>query len=211
MPGPERALLYLLAMETGLRWSELASLTRSSFDLDGDPPTVTVQAAYSKHRREDILPLRPTTAASIRRVFGEHAVELKTPLFPHMPKNRMGSKMIRVDLTAASERGKPMGKPAIPYVDPSGAVADFHALRHSFISALAQGGVHPKTAQDLARHSDINLTLSRYTHTLLEDRSDALGTLPDMSLKQPSRADLQATGTDGEKCLAPNLAPARTI
>lgn len=42
---------------------ELASLTESSFDFDTDNPTVTVAAAYSKHRREDVLPLHPTLAA----------------------------------------------------------------------------------------------------------------------------------------------------
>ena len=58
-------------------------------------------------------------------------------------------------------------------------VVDFHALRHSFITNLARGGVHPKTAQDLARHSDINLTLGFYTHTLVSERAEALNVLPD--------------------------------
>lgn len=44
-----RAMLYLLAVETGLRQNELRSLTRSSFALDADEPTVTIQAAYAKN------------------------------------------------------------------------------------------------------------------------------------------------------------------
>ena len=39
----------------------------------------------------------------------------------------------------------------IDYMDDGGRVADFHALLHSFISALATGGVAPKIAQSLAR------------------------------------------------------------
>ncbi len=39
-----------------------------------------------------------------------------------------------------------------------------HALRHTFISNLARAGIHPKTAQALARHSTITLTLDRYSH-----------------------------------------------
>ena len=39
-------------------------------------------------------------------------------------------------------------------------------------------GVHPKIAQSLARHSDINLTMNRYTHILLETQSEALKALP---------------------------------
>ena len=40
---------------------------------------------------------------------------------------------------------------------------DFHSLRVTFITALARGDVHPKKAQELARHSSINLTMQVYT------------------------------------------------
>lgn len=63
MTGPERAMLYRLAVESGLRANELRSLTVSSFDLKRC--TVTVEAAYSKHRRQDILPLRPDTTVEV--------------------------------------------------------------------------------------------------------------------------------------------------
>ena len=38
----------------------------------------------------------------------------------------------------------------------------------------APSGLHPKRAQDIAHRSDINLTLSRYTHTVIADRAAAL-------------------------------------
>ncbi|HLQ46929.1 MAG TPA: hypothetical protein VK137_19445 [Planctomycetaceae bacterium] len=41
LDGSTRAMLYRVAMMTGLRASELASLTAASFDLTADPPTVT--------------------------------------------------------------------------------------------------------------------------------------------------------------------------
>ena len=62
LSGDDRAMLYLTALFTGLRASELASLTEASFDFDATPPTVTLEAAYSKHRREDVLPLHPALA-----------------------------------------------------------------------------------------------------------------------------------------------------
>lgn len=82
--------------------------------------------------------------------------------------------------------------------DQDGNVADFHALRHTFISNLARGGVHPKLAQDLARHSDVNLTLSRYSHTVLAERSAALDALPDLSISplELEAEHARATGTD---------------
>ena len=48
--GEDRAILYVLAANSGFRCSELNSLTPESFDLVGDSPTVTVEAAYSKRR-----------------------------------------------------------------------------------------------------------------------------------------------------------------
>ncbi len=195
MPGPERAMLYRLAMETGLRWSELRSLRRSSFDLEGVPPTVTVEAAYSKHKREDVQPLRADTATALKAFFAASPALSEGTAFPHMPRGRYGAKLMRADLEAAG----------IPYEDKTGAVADFHSLRHSFVSALARGGVPPKTAMDLARHSDVNLTMRVYSHTAVQTRSKALDVLPD--LDAPSRTqEGRATGTDGKSCLVPCLA-----
>ncbi len=72
---------------------------------------------------------------------------------------------------------------------------DFHALRHTFGSLLAASGVHPKIAQDLMRHSDINLTMSRYTHTLLGQSAKAVEALPDFVSIQAT-AEAKRTGTD---------------
>ena len=47
-------MLYRLAVETGLRAGELRSLKVASFDLDHC--TLTLEAAYSKHRRQDTIP-----------------------------------------------------------------------------------------------------------------------------------------------------------
>jgi len=60
LPGPDRAMLYTLAAFTGLREAELVSLTPESFALDADPATVTVEAGYSKRRREDTSSCGPT-------------------------------------------------------------------------------------------------------------------------------------------------------
>ena len=51
--GPDRAMMYTLAAWTGFRKGEIGSLTLASLDLDGQPPTATVQASFSKRRRDD--------------------------------------------------------------------------------------------------------------------------------------------------------------
>lgn len=190
--GPERAMLYRLAIETGLRLNELRSLTVDSFDFEAC--TVTVNAAYSKRRRQDTLPLKPDTANMLKEFLRgklPHASALK------VPRRRYEAALLRADLEAAG----------IPYVDGSGRYADFHSLRHTTGSLLALSGVHPKVAQSIMRHSDINLTMSHYTHILRGQESKAVAALPDLSLPSKERQQAAATGTDGGINSAEYLAP----
>ncbi len=64
--GESRAVLYSLAVLSGLRASELHSLTPESFDLETDQPCLTVEAGYSKHRRKDVLPLHGALVPMLR-------------------------------------------------------------------------------------------------------------------------------------------------
>ena len=154
MDGAERTMLYETAIQTGLRASELRTLTVG--DLDFDDLTVTVQACYSKHRREDVLPLRRDLAAKL----AEH-VQGRSPqeaVFT-MPYPSAVCRMLKADLAEAG----------IPYRDDAGRVADFHAFRHTFISNIVRSGTTIKTAQTLARHSNPALTLGVYAHADLVD------------------------------------------
>ncbi len=184
MCGYERYLLYRFATETGLRANEIRTLTVGSFDFDN--LTVSVMAGDSKRKRPDILPIRTEMVVLLKEFFrGKIA---KTKVFGGTCKQltRKTSDMIKDDLDDAE----------IPYIDESGRYADFHSLRHTTGSLLAASGVHPKVAQSIMRHSDINLTMSRYSHTYLEQESEAISRLPDFSLNRKQRA--KATGTDGE-------------
>ncbi len=184
MAGVDRAMLYLVAINTGLRWSELRSLKRNSFDLESATPTVTVEAAYSKHRKKDILPLRDDIAVIIKDYFASSLALPTVKAFPTLPKKDVGAELIKHDLELAN----------IPYIDDFGKVADFHALRHSYISALASSGVHPSTAQALARHSTITLTMDRYTHSLIDSQKSAIESLP--QLRSIEANQHRQTGTD---------------
>jgi integrase len=192
LTGADRLVIYTLSANTGLRASELGSLTPGSFALDATPPTVTVQAGYSKHRREDVQPLRADVAQMMRQYIAGRPAE--RPLWPGT-WTEAGAEMVRFDLAAAG----------IPYQDDAGRYFDFHALRGQFISFLAATGVHPKVAQVLARHSTITLTMDYYTHLDVLDVSGALDKLP--SLSPGSRAERPSKGkgrpTVPETCLAP--------
>lgn len=191
LAGPDRSVLYRLAVESGLRAGELRSLTPESFDLGFDLATVSVAAAYSKRRRDDTLPLLQSTAAMLREYLSDKVPG--QPVFS-LPRREEFAKMLRKDLEAAG----------IPYRDSANRVVDFHALRHTFITNLAKGGVHPKTAQMLARHSTITLTMDRYSHAGRENEAEALATLPDLS-EDASRAAGEAS-RNGSAVLASGLA-----
>ena len=214
LSGSERHLVYRLALEAGLRASEIWSLTRASFDFDADSPTVTVQAGYSKRRRVDVLPLRSDLAEALKTYLGTKLPQARAF---RIPKSDKTAKMLRTDLRKAraewimaavpgTERRERKNSDFLKYRDETGRVADFHALRHTFITNLANSGTHPKVAQLLARHSTITLTMDRYTHSMWEQLGDALERLPDIS--RDPRQLARATGTTGgqerlARCLAP--------
>ena len=102
--------------------------------------------------------------------------------------------MLRIDLEAAG----------IPYVadGPDGPLfADFHALRHSYLTLLGKGGVDLRTAQELAAHSMPTLT-ARYVHHRLYDLVGAAEKLPNFLPPDSPLVEsqtLRMTGTDGQK------------
>ena len=65
----------------------------------------------------------------------------------------------------------------IPLTDDRGRTIDIHALRMSFIDRLAKAGVPPHIVQELARHSDISITMDHYTDVRVNDLHAALATI----------------------------------
>ncbi|QDS97084.1 Tyrosine recombinase XerC [Adhaeretor mobilis] len=162
--GEERARIYLISYLSGLRRGEIASLKPLSFDLKSPTPTLTVEAACSKHRRKDVLPLHPDLSAMLPAWLRGHPRNAK--LFPGLEKRRTWL-MVKRDLERVG----------IPYRNDEG-IADFHAAgRHSHITELLRSGVSLPEARELARHSDVNMTM-RYTHIGLQDQAEAIAHLP---------------------------------
>jgi integrase len=212
LTGRERSLVYRLSAEPGLRASELRSLTRASFTFGRKLASVTVEAGNSKRRRRDELPMRADTAALVR----DHVAH-KSPNAQafNLTTSDETANMLRADLADARaawlaesqtpEDGAERERSAfLVHVDDAGRHVDFHALRHTFMTNLARAGVHPATAQRLARHSDVRLTLGRYTHINLDEQREALETLPDLS--DFGQQTGRATGTDGRETIDPRLA-----
>ena len=162
--GEERARIYTLSYMTGLRKGELASLTPKSFKLSGKQPTVTVEAKSSKHRKKDVLPLHPELVPMLKTWI--KGLKPNQPLFEKLGKRKTWL-MVKKDLENAG----------IEYRNDEG-IADFHAAgRHTHITELLRNGATLPEARELARHSDVRMTM-RYTHISLDDQAKALKSLP---------------------------------
>ena len=212
--GEHRAMMYILSAWTGYRKKEIGSLTLRSFQLAEQPYTVTVQAGYSKRRRKDIQVLHPAVAELLNGWLGTQSSLRKTDLlFPvsgEVPggTERKTAKMMRTDLESARnkwieeaedevDRNRRLESNFLTYCDSEGLFADFHANRHTFITNLSKARVLPKVAQQLARHSDIRLTMDIYTHLELGDHEAAIESLPSppLCLDTSAGASPQATET----------------
>ncbi len=198
LTGPERAMIYRLALTTGLRAGEIKALTLDCIDFKAK--TLTLAGSHTKNKQAAILPLRDDVTAALRR----HTVgKLAGVAIFRMPHKT--ARMIKLDLEGARSHWiqQAAGNPAETarrkkddFLKPTTADgdADFHSLRHTFGSMLAASGIHPKTAQSLMRHSTISLTMDRYTHSYREAETQAIAALPDFS--RPTQEGEKATGTD---------------
>jgi integrase len=164
--------LFVVAVTTGLRQSELLGLRWPDVDL----AERRVHVRHALHWRDGVAELaEPKTTRSRRSVpLPTVAVEALAAL------PRAGVYVF------ANDAGGPL-HPGTAYHALQDALAaaeiprvSFHALRHSFASALVADGVHPRVIMALLGHSQIALTMNTYAHVIPElereaaERMDAL-------------------------------------
>jgi integrase len=168
LTGEDRHALYLASCCTGFRRSELAELVPESFDLDSDPPLVTLPRRDTKNRRGAVQPLPADVVLVLRDYL--RGRDAQKPIWPGKWRDR-AAEMLHADLDAAG----------IPFViqGPDGPLfADFHALRHSYVALLDQAGATLRQAMQLARHTDPKLTMRRYGRAHIRDLAACVNRLP---------------------------------
>jgi integrase len=167
----------LLALNTGMRRSELLSLEWPQVDLIGRGIRV-VNAKSSSGER--IIPMNETAYA----LFQDLAVERSSYLV--FPSNRKPGKRF-VDLKKAFKKALQLARIAHIRV---------HDLRHTFATRLVQAGVDLITVQHLLGHAKIAMT-ARYAHSPTRARVEAVERL---SALYPSEPDPNRTrGVIGSK------------
>ncbi len=183
--GYDRAVLYVIAGETGFRLREMVTLKVGSFDLDDC--SVSIERENAKDRKSATIPLRTKRTKQLREYFKGRGPD--EPAF-RMWKFPKGWKMIKADLEAAD----------IPYVDDDGLKGCFHSLRKTFITNLDKTDASLAERMTLARHSmKGNLTLDTYTQVRAYNLKRVVEQLPDLPWPGESSQseELRATGTDG--------------
>ncbi len=200
LKGESRAMLYSLALGTGFRVSELASLVRESFSLEDNTPTVTCAASYSKNRKEAVQPLPLSLIPSLNEWLDRQPMSKK--LWPGTWTEK-AAEMIALDAKATREdcirRLGSVKDDFLAIVNTDGQKLDFHALRHSYVTWIVKSGCNVRNAQMLARHSDVKLTLGVYSHVGLHDLASAVDQLPNFSMEHKIEYQ-RATGTDVNTC-----------
>lgn len=178
LPGQDRGCLYTFAARTGLRLGECRALRWLDLDLDGRTPVVTVRATHSKNRRTQSVPLLHDVVDALARMRvrkfpvqeGDHVFRIPTTIVDHLTRDahwaNLDGKLSKVGASdGAVER----------LVDGAGRILDFHSLRVTCATIMAQTGVSPQVAQKVMRHSAIEMTLRHYTKLDMVDLHRALG------------------------------------
>jgi integrase len=200
MSGEQRALLFAVAIQTGLRSGELRGLTRASLHLSAKRPYIRVEAGGTKNRCAAQQYLR----AELAERLVAHAAQMApgAPVF-RLPDAWDMAAMLREDLADArqawidavrhdAEQAKE--RTESDFLTPKnseGRTLDFHALRHTCGAWAAMGGASPKAMQTLMRHSTITLTLDTYGHLLPGEAAETVEKMPGFDSDEASAA----TGT----------------
>ncbi len=203
----DRAALYVVAAETGLRAGELKALRVNSFDFDGG--TVSLPREKTKDRKGATIPLKAKRARQLKDYFAGRSP--RDAAFP-MHKYPRTAEMVKADLRDAraawiretkdrAERRQRRQSDFLKYIDSDGLLACFHSLRNTFCTNLDKTDASVAERMTLARHSMRgNLTLGTYTTVRLFSLRRIVEQLPDLPF--PGAATeaeaMRATGTDGK-------------
>jgi integrase len=146
----EYRLALLTAYYTGLRRGELGQLQWADVLHKAEGTFIVVRAATAKNRLTKALYVPAWFARELERSKPTGAAEGDLVL----PPGRVSS--IWAFRTLLKRAG-------VPYKDLLGRQADFHAIRRSLNTHLAQNGVDAHTRKEIMRHSELRLTLDVYT------------------------------------------------
>jgi integrase len=178
---PDRlSALYVLAVYLGLRRGELLGLTWENVDLDGE----TLQVVQTLQRVGGRLQLLPPKTRTSRRT-----VPLPSPVVEALKAHKFaqgkerlaaGSRWQDSGMVFASRVGSPIEPDNLSrsWYRVRNVLAEplprFHDLRHTCVTLLLTEGVPPHIVQQIVGHTAIDVTMTIYAHTSLDEKRKAL-------------------------------------
>ena len=175
-----RALIYL-AVDSGMRWSELIGLRRARLDVRRRKVRVTEQLI--KLEGGEWLRQEPKTPSSVRSItispvtadlLAEHLERFGAP----GPDSLVFTNAAGNPIASSSFYNQHFSKA----LRRAGFQCRFHDLRHTSVALAIAAGAHPKAIQARMGHSSINVTLDRYGH-LFPELDEAIATAFDIGLR----------------------------
>jgi integrase len=172
--------LYVVAVYLGLRRGELLGLQWEHVDLDDE----TLQVVQTLQRVDGKLQLLPPKTRTSRRTIPlpDPVVEALRLHKVAQSKERLaaGTRWVDSGMVFATTIGTP--------IEPDNlsrswyrvrTVLDqplprFHDLRHTCVTLLLTEGVAPHIVQQIVGHSGIDVTMTIYAHTSLDEKRKAL-------------------------------------
>lgn len=177
--------LFVVAVYLGLRRGELLGLQWEHVDLEKE----TLQVVQTLQRVDGQLQLVPPKTRRSRRT-----IPLPPPVVEALKVHKIAQGKERLaagsgwqdsGMVFASAAGTPMEpdnlrrswyrvRQVLPEPRPR-----FHDLRHTCVTLLLNEGVAPHVVQEIAGHRAIDVTMTIYAHTSLEEKRKALRLLGD--------------------------------
>lgn len=154
-------LVVIVLYMTGLRISECLNLTVDDVNLEDK----VIHVVAGKGNKDRLIPISLRLLPLLQEYVQEKRPTTASPLFFCTKKTGMLSPVyVNKEITEAVKRLGWKKK------------VTAHILRHSFASQLVKNDVNLVQIQKLLGHSSLNVT-SIYTHTNLDQLSDAINTL----------------------------------
>jgi integrase len=204
--GHRLEAIFKLALATGMRKGELMALTWDDIDFENESISVTKSASRVRdpHTRKTSIETGSTKSRS-----GIRQVPLLPSMVPVLEKHRAfqdgekrmaGSAYNKLNLVFCSNVGT--------YIEPTrinnmlGELRrkaglehiNFHALRHTFATRALENGIPARVVQEILGHSDVSLTLNRYTHVLKATSQEQIFKMNDLFV-----GDFSGSGKDKNK------------
>lgn len=175
---------------TGLRLNEVLALEKNDFDFINNEIHINKQLDCVGKRTNEIK-----TTNIMKTDFSNAVIPLAEPLKEILVE---WFKVNPYDHVICDVEGNYILDSAVVIVlnhltKKIGIYFHFHMLRHTFVSNLANNGVSPQIAKELARHGNIATTMDIYTHVNEDSQKQAINAVFNQkSVKKVSNASLLA-------------------